>query len=203
MRRKVFDKLASAGGAVAVVVLVVAGSLLMVGYGFANNYVHTQLSEQQITFPTAAALAHPNGTEITRSMTPSVSQYAGQQLLTGQQAEAYANDFIAVHLSEIGGGKTYAQMSQAAMVLPKGSTAYTAAEAKVQEVFQGTTLRGLLLEAYGFSLIAEIAFWCGIAAFGVAGLLAVLVALGMVHARRTDEDEEMLTGHNHEGLAAA
>ena len=129
MRRKVFDKLASAGGAVAVVVLVVAGSLLMVGYSFANNYVHTQLFEQQITFPTAAALAHPNETEITRSMTPSVSQYAGQQLLTGQQAEAYANDFIAVHLSEIGGGKTYAQMSQAAMVLPKGSTAYTAAEA--------------------------------------------------------------------------
>jgi hypothetical protein len=203
MRRKVFDKLASAGGAVVVVVLVVAGSLLMVGYGFANNYVHTQLSEQQITFPTAAAFAHPNGTEITRSMTPSVSQYAGQQLLTGQQAEAYANDFIAVHLSEIGGGKTYAQMSQAAMVLPKGSTAYTAAEAKVQEVFQGTTLRGLLLEAYGFSLIAEIAFWCGIAAFGVAGLLAILVALGMVHARRTDEDEDMLTRHNHEGLVTA
>jgi hypothetical protein len=132
-----------------------------------------------------------------------VSQYAGQQLLTGQQAETYANDFIAVHLNEIGGGKTYAQMSQATMALPKGSTAYTAAEAKVQEVFQGTTLRGLLLEAYGFSLIAEIAFWCGVAVFGVAGLLAVLVALGMVHARRTNEDEEMLARHNHEVLATA
>ncbi len=192
MRRKVFDKLASVGGAIAVVALVIAGSLLMVGYAFANNYVHTQLAEQQITFPPATAFAHPDGTEITTSMTPSVSQYAGQQLLTGQQAEVYANDFIAVHLKNIGGGKTYAQLSSAAMALPKGSPAYNAAEAKVQSVFQGTTLRGLLLEAYGFSLIATIAFWCGIAAFALAAVLAVLVALGWAHARRTNEDEEML-----------
>ena len=42
---------------------------------------------------------HPKaGTEITPSMIPSVSQYAGQQLLTGQQAKVWANDFMAVHL---------------------------------------------------------------------------------------------------------
>ena len=83
MRRKVFDKLASVGGVVVVIVLAVAGALLMVGYSFANNYVHTQLAEQQITFPSAAAFAHPDGQEITKSMIPTVSQYAGQQLLTG------------------------------------------------------------------------------------------------------------------------
>jgi hypothetical protein len=206
MRRKVFDMLASAGGVVVVIVLAVAGSLLMVGYSFANNYVHTQLTEQQITFPPAAAFAHAKpGTEITPSMIPSVSQYAGQQLATGPQAQAYANDFIAVHLQEIGGGKTYAQLSSAAMALPKGSAAYNAAEAKVQTVFQGTTLRGLLLEAYGFSLIATIAFWCGIAAFCLAGVMAVLVALGFTHARRTDEKEEILPTHRSttETLASA
>jgi hypothetical protein len=195
MRRKVFDKLASVGGIVVVLVLAVAGSLLLVGYNFANNYVQTQLAEQQITFPSAAAFAHPDGQEITKSMIPSVSQYAGQQLLTGQQAEVYANDFIAVHLHNIGGGKTYAQLSAEAMALPKGSAAYTAAEAKAQTVFQGTTLRGLLLEAYGFSLIAEIAFWCAIAAFALAAVMAVLVALGFAHARRVDETEELLPRH--------
>ena len=196
MRRKVFDMLASVGGVVVVIVLVVAGSLLMVGYKFADNYVHTQLAQQQITFPSAAAFAHPKaGGEITPSMIPSVSQYAGQQLLTGQQAEVYANDFIAVHLQEIGGGKTYAQLSAAAMQLPKGSAAYNAAEGKVQTVFQGTTLRGLLLEAYGFSLIATIAFWCGIAAFSLAGILAVLVLLGFAHARRVNDEEELLVHH--------
>ena len=196
MRRKVFDKLASVGGAVVVVVLAVAGTMLFVGYNFANNYVHNQLAQQNITFPAAAAFAHPKaGTEITPSMIPSVSQYAGQQLLTGQQAQTYANDFIAVHLNQIGGGKTYSQLSSEAMALPKGSPAYTAAEAKVQTVFQGTTLRGLLLEAYGFSLIATIAFWCAIAAWSLAGLLAVLVAIGFWHAKRTDENEELLPQH--------
>jgi len=196
MRRKVFDKLASVGGAVVVVILAVAGTMLFVGYNFANNYVHNQLAQQNITFPAAAAFAHPKaGTEITPSMIPSVSQYAGQQLLTGQQAQVYANDFIAVHLNQIGGGKTYSQLSSEAMALPKGSPAYTAAEAKVQTVFQGTTLRGLLLEAYGFSLIATIAFWCAIAAWSLAGLLAVLVAIGFWHAKRTDESEELLPQH--------
>jgi hypothetical protein len=196
MRRKVFDMLASVGGVVVVIVLVVAGSLLLVGYNFANNYVHTQLAQQRITFPSAVAFAHPKaGSEITPSMIPSVSQYAGQQLLTGPQAEVYANDFIAVHLQEIGGGKTYAQLSAAAMNLPKGSAAYNAAEGKVQTVFQGTTLRGLLLEAYGFSLIATIALWCAIAAFCLAGVMAVLVGLGFAHARRTGENEELLPSH--------
>ena len=196
MRRKVFDKLASVGGAVVVVILAVAGTMLFVGYNFANNYVHNQLAQQNITFPAAAAFAHPKaGTEITPSMIPSVSQYAGQQLLTGQQAQTYANDFIAVHLNQIGGGKSYSQLSSEAMALPKGSPAYTAAEAKVQSVFQGTTLRGLLLEAYGFSLMATIAFWCAIVAFSLAGLLAVLVAIGFWHAKRTDENEELLPQH--------
>jgi len=194
MRRKVFDVLASAGGALIVVVLVVAGSLMLWGYSFANSNVHSQLAEQQIAFPAAAAFAHPvAGTEITPSMVGTVSKYAGEQLTTGAQAQVYANDFIAVHLQEIGGGKTYAQLSAAAMALPKGSAAYTAAEAKVQTVFQGTTLRGLLLEAYGFSVFAEIALWGAIAAFALAGLMALLVLFGIVHARMTDDAKELLT----------
>ena len=60
MRRKVFDMLASVGGVVIVIVLVVAGGLLMIGYNFANNYVHTQLAQQQITFPSAAARPTPS-----------------------------------------------------------------------------------------------------------------------------------------------
>jgi hypothetical protein len=194
MRRKVFDILATAGGALIVVVLAVAGSLMLVGYSFANSNVHSQLAEQQITFPAAAAFAHPvAGTEITPSMVGTVSKYAGEPLTTGAQAEVYANDFIAVHLNEIGGGLTYAQLSAKAMALPKGSPAYTAAEATVQTVFQGTTLRGLLLEAYGFSVFAEIALWGAIAAFALAGLMALLVLFGISHARKTDDAREMLT----------
>jgi hypothetical protein len=193
MQRKLFDVLVSGVGALMVVALVVAGALLMVGYSFANNNVHNQLAQQQIVFPAAAAFAHPvAGSEITPSMVGTVSTFAGQELTTGQQAEVYANDFIAVHLQEIGGGKTYSQLSSAAMALPKGSAAYTAAEAKVQTVFQGTTLRGLLLEAYGFSVFAAIALWAAIASFVLAALMAVLVVLGFLHARKTEDTEELL-----------
>jgi hypothetical protein len=192
MQRKIFDVLASAGGLVMVVVLVVAGGLLMWGYSFANSNVHNQLAEQQITFPAKAAFAHPvAGSEITPSMVGTVSQYAGQPLVTGAQAEVYANDFIAVHLKEIGGGLTYAQLSAKAMALPKGSAAYTAAEGTVQTVFQGTTLRGLLLEAYAFAEFGLIALWAAIAAFVLAGIMALLVAFGFWHARRTPADAEL------------
>src|SRR5271165_4170314 len=106
MQRKLFDLLVSIGGAIMVVVLLVAGGLLLWGASFANSNVHNQLAEQQITFPSAAAFSHPQaGTEITPSMIPTVSQYAGQQLVTGAQAAAYANDFIAVHLSEVANGQ--------------------------------------------------------------------------------------------------
>jgi len=193
MRRKVFDKLASVGGAVVVVILAVAGTMLLVGYNFANNYVHNQLAEQNITFPSAAAFAHPKaGSEITPSMIPSVSQYAGQQLLTGQQAQVYANDFIGVHLNQIGGGKTYSQLSSEAMALPKGSPAYTAAEAKVQTVFQGTTLRGLLLNAYAFWQIGQIALYAAIAAFAGGVIFLVLSGFGFWHLRRTPAEAELL-----------
>src|SRR6201996_9177734 len=112
MSRKVFDKLTSAGGIVAVVVLLVAGGLLTWGHSFARSNVHSQLSQQQIYFPPKAAFAHAKaGTEITPSMIPSVSQYAGQQLVTGAQARVYANDFIAVHLSEMPYHGIYSKIS--------------------------------------------------------------------------------------------
>ena len=80
MQRKVFDVLASTAGILMVLMLVIAGVLLMWGYSFANSNVHNQLAEQQITFPSKAAFAHPvAGSEITPSMIPSVSQYAGQE----------------------------------------------------------------------------------------------------------------------------
>jgi len=192
MQRKVFDVLASSAGILMVVVLLIAGVLLMWGYSFANSNVHNQLAEQQITFPAQSAFAHPvAGSEITPSMVGTVSQYAGQQLVTAQQAEVYANDFIAVHLKEIGGGLTYAQLSAKAQALPKGSPAYVTAEATAQTVFQGTTLRGLLLEAYAFGTLATIALIAAISSFVLAGLMAILVLFGLVHARKVSETAEL------------
>ncbi|HML01433.1 MAG TPA: hypothetical protein VK428_14705 [Acidimicrobiales bacterium] len=199
MRRKTLDMLATAGGGMLTIVLIVAGSLGLWAYNWSNTNVHNQLAEQKITFPPAAAFKNAKvGTEITPSMIPSVSQYAGQQLLTGSQAEVYADDFIAVHLQEIGGGLTYSQLSAKAMALPKGTPAYTAAEAQVQTVFQGTTLRGLLLEAYGFSKFGQIALVGAIVAFVLAGIMLVLTLFGVWHFSRTPQDVEFPKSLHHE-----
>jgi len=187
MRRKTFDMILTAGGAVLVVVLLAAGGLGLWGHSFANSNVHNQLAQQQITFPPAAAFAHAKvGTEITPSMIPTVSQYAGQELTTGPQAEAYADHFIAVHLQEIGGGKTYAQLSAASLADPTN----TKLAGQVATVFKGTTLRGLLLEAYAFWTFGQIALVAAIVSFILAGIMLVLTLFGVLHLRRVPEDQE-------------
>ena len=122
MRRTTFDKLLGWIGAGLGVALLAVGGLLLWGSAYVHNTVQGQLAAQQITFPPASAFAHPKaGTEITPSMIPSVSQYAGQQLLTGQQAEAYADHFIAVHIADMAGGKTYSQLSAASIAQDRKS----------------------------------------------------------------------------------
>jgi hypothetical protein len=189
MSRKVFDVLTSAAGLVAVVVLLVAGGLLTWGHSFVNSNVHDQLAQQQISFPSAAAFAHAkSGTEITPSMIPSVSQYAGQQLTTGAQAQAYANSFIAVHLSEMPYGGVYSKISAAAIANPKNTSLATLK----QTSFTGTTLRGLLLEAYAFSKIGAIMLIGAIVSFLAAAILALLATLGLAHARRTAPERSII-----------
>lgn len=188
MSRKVFDKLASTAGVVGVVVLLVAGGLLTWGYSFANSNVHDQLAMQQVYFPAKAAFAHPKaGSEITPSMIPAVSQYAGQEVLTGPQAKTYANDFIAVHLSEMPYGGVYSKVSTAARAHPTDQ----ALAGEEATVFQGTTLRGMLLEAYAFWTIGQVMFWAAIASFALALITAGLVGLGIWHARKTEPDTQL------------
>jgi hypothetical protein len=189
MSRKVFDILASTGGVVVVVVLVIAGGLLTWGHSFVNSNVHNQLAQQQIYFPPKAAFEHPKaGTEITPSMIPSVSKYAGQQLLTGEQAKTWADNFMSVHLSEMPYGGVYSKVSAASLKDPKNAQLQTLTET----VFRGTTLRGLLLEAYAFSVVGTIMLWGAIASFIAAALMSVLVGLGIWHARRTPEEARVL-----------
>jgi hypothetical protein len=183
MRRKVFDTLASAAGLLLVAMLLVAGGLAVWGYSFAHSSVKTQLAQQQIVFPVkgSPALASPK-------IGPYLNQYSGEQLTTGAQAKAYADHFIAVHLSEMPYGGVYSKVSAAHQTDPTNA----AVTAEEQTVFQGTTLRGLLLEAYAFSVFATLALWAAIAAFVGALIMAGLVILGFWHARRVNDDVEIL-----------
>jgi uncharacterized membrane protein len=57
-------------------------------------------------------------------------------------------------------------------------------------VFQGTTLRGLLLEAYAFGTFGQIALFASIACFAMAGLMLVLMLFGLLHFRRAPADAQ-------------
>jgi len=182
MRRRTFDIILSSVGAVVTIVLLVAGGLLMWGYTFANNNVHDQLSAQQIYFPAAGsdALKSPE-------IGPFLNQYAGQKLTTGAQAEAYADHFIAVHLKEIAGGKTYSQVSAQANADPSN----TQLQAQANTLFKGETLRGMLLNAYAFWKVGQIALFAAIAAFAGALVMLVLTLLGYAHLRKVPADREV------------
>ncbi|HXL91807.1 MAG TPA: hypothetical protein VN969_22910 [Streptosporangiaceae bacterium] len=163
-------------------ILLAAGGMLLWGSAYVHNTVQGQLASQQIFFPPKAAFAHPvAGTEITPSMIPLVSQYAGEQMLTGQQAEAYADHFIAVHIAEIGGGKTYSQLSTLSIAQPNN----TKLAGEVATVFKGETLRSMLLNAYGWWKVSQITYIASIAALSLGGLALIGGVFGLAASRKT------------------
>ena len=171
LNRRLIDKVLVLFGVVATVVLLVMGGLAWWTYSFVSNNVKNELSSQKIYFPPkgSPALASP-------LIGPYLNQYAGQQLLTGPQAKAYADHFIAVHLSEIAGGKTYAEISTESQADPTNATL----KAQAQTLFQGETLRGLLLgDAYAFSTVASIAKIVAYALFAGGVAMFILVLLGL------------------------
>jgi hypothetical protein len=190
MRRKTFDALVSAGGLVLVAVLLVAGVLLLWGHSYANGQVSSQLSAQKIVFPTKS---NPEFKALPASDQAAMGVYAGQPMTTGAQAKAYADHFIAVHLTEMGKGQTYSQLSAESLAQPKN----TALAGLVQTVFRGTTLRSMLLEAYGFWQMGQIALLAAIASFAGAGLLLILSIAGLVHERRVPAETEVLAKTMH------
>jgi len=153
------------------VLVLQAGLVLILGFvagfafwaaGFTHNSVTTQLAAQNITFPAA------NSAEITSL--PAVDaaamrQYAGDVMTTGPQAEVWADNFIKVHLSEM---PTYDAASGLARANPT-STVDAQTEATV---FQGTTLRSMLLNAYGW--------WTFGTYVGVAGIGLVIAAFAVL-----------------------
>jgi hypothetical protein len=180
MNRRTIDLLLSWTGLVVAVVLLVAGGLLLYGGSFVHNQVTDQLASQKIFFPPA------NSDAVKGPQFAEMRQYGGQQLTTGPQAQTYANHFIAVHLNEVAGGQTYSQVSSKALANPND----TALQDQVQTLFRGTTLRGLLLNAYAFWTVGTIAQTAAVVTL-VGGLaLVVLAVFGFLHARRYREAAE-------------
>ncbi|HEX8728313.1 MAG TPA: hypothetical protein VF739_06815 [Ktedonobacterales bacterium] len=159
---------------VAILVLALGSGAAFYANSFTQAQIHDQLAPQQIFFPADAKSGLPSN----------LSQYAGQQVLNGDQAHAYAEKFIGLHLQEIGQGHPYSYWSGQARAATDPAVA-AKDQGIADTIFKGETLRSMLNQAWTFSVFGQIAFYAGIG-MAAAGLIA-LAALGF-------EVFEMATG---------
>lgn len=189
MDRGLIDRLISWAGAVVALTLVALGAAAIFGGSFALDNVRDRLEPQNISFGPAA--------EMTPEEKAEVGGFAGQKVDTGTEAEAYSR-YIGLHVQEIGGGQSYAELGgplfalEAQIEEAQAAGEDTAAmeeelaglQGQRETVFKGETLRAILLNAYGWWTVGQITFYAGIGMVIVGLILTVLVALGFRHARK-------------------
>jgi hypothetical protein len=165
--RKLFTLTTVASGAA--IGMIIVGALAIVAGAYTRDVVHDQLEPQNIYFP-------EKGDELP----PELNGYAGQKVDTGAEAKAYADDFIGAHLEGIGGGKSYSEVSAEFMKDPNNKEL----AAQRQTMFMGETLRGLLLNAWGWGLIATIATIAGVVLILLGSVLLAIPLLAAREAKR-------------------
>jgi hypothetical protein len=190
MRRKTFDQIITFVGFGLSALLLVAAGLLNWGATFATSAVGDQLAAQKITMPGS------NGDPAaSKEVIDFFAANADKIMTTGKQAQMYADHYIQFHLNAM---PTYAEASNANRVASGLAAADpTNAElradaakksAVVETVFKGQALRGMLLNAYAFWQLGQIASISAIAALAGALLMLLLSIAGLIHIRRTSED---------------
>jgi hypothetical protein len=194
MKRRTIDKIVSLIGLGLSAFLFTAAALLNWGYSFADQNVREQLAAQKIMIPEADSDSFK---ALKAEDQEAILPFAGMQLTTGKQAMAYAQHYIGAHVNNIAGGKTYSEVSGAALGASAASKADPAnTELAInaatlmgqrQTLFMGETLKGLLGNAYAFWQMGQIAMYASWASFAAGVVMLILSALGFAHLRRTPE----------------
>ena len=250
MKRRTLDIVFSAGGIIFSILLMVVGLILTDQQDFAKSYVKSQLGEQQITFPEAEALAENTDEKLneellelfkgdqakvdefltSKNLTSEASseclnEYAGQQMLTGKQAECYAESYIKLHAAEssIVDGVSYSYATIGGIVREARDAVTAAKEAgapqeeidelqskadglqrlRVDTLLRADTLRGLLLTSYGFSVFGERAGQAAWVSFAAALVLFLLSIAGFIHAFTSKKADDVILVAEHHSPDAA
>jgi len=147
------------------------------GNSFVHGMVRDELVAQRISFPAAGSPS------FSAAEYPTLQQYAGQVVDNGAKAQAYANDYIGHHLQGIAGGRTYSQVSAAFLA---GGGKDAALGAQRQSLFMGETLRGLLLNAYGWWQVGQYALYAaiGLTVAAIAVFLALMFEVVLLWRRQ-------------------
>lgn len=175
MNRSTIDRLISTSAVIVALVLIGGGAAAVYGGNFGLENVRDRLEPQKIEFPEASKMTPEEKVE--------VGDFAGQKVDTGTEAEAFSR-YIGLHLAEVNEGKTYSETSAAARTEGLDPQAQAALRQKVDSLFRGETLRAILLNAYGWWTVAQIALYTGYAMVVAGVVLAILAVLGFRHARK-------------------
>jgi hypothetical protein len=161
--------------------LIAAGPVMIYEGVHGRHQVTSQLSEQLISFPAKGSAGLP----------AAEAGYAGQQVTTGPLAKAYA-DMIETHIKENTGGKTFSQISSAAMAAPTD----TKLAAEKQTAFMGESLRGSLMGAYQAWEVTYLVIGLGVAFLGIGAATLAVTGLTEVSRRRVHVPDNLaaLTG---------
>jgi hypothetical protein len=148
-----------------VIVLGFGAGISFWGSSFTNEQIKSQLEPQKIFFPTdVSTMPEPEKS--------AVAPYAGQQVVSGEQAHIFAQSYLGLHLRELADGKVYSELSTEARA-EKDPALKAQKDALVQTAFRGETLRSMLNQAWAFSIFGTVALY---ASYGL--MLATLVVAG-------------------------
>ena len=190
MKRITFDKIVTFVGFGLGVFLLISAGLLNWGANFATGTVKDQLEAQQITMPAE------NGDPKADAATVAFFKENGTLIMSnGKQAQMYADHYIAFHMAGMPPYAAASGISRAAagaLAADPTNLELQAAAAKasstVETVFKGETLRGMLLNAYAFGTLGDIAAIAAKVSLGGALFMFFFVVLGLLHIRRTSSD---------------
>ena len=183
-----------------VIILAAAAGFAFYEGNFVTGYVKDQLTAQQVYFPPADQIK-AGGSLDPAEFPAEIRDQAGNQVVNGDQARIYANDFLGKHLQSVAGGSTYASIgtkitaaNAALAAASKTDPNYTTLQANVATLngqkttlFTGEMLRATLLNSWGWWTLGVYATYAGIglliAALGVFGALVFEL---FVAARKTE-----------------
>ena len=190
MNRKSFDKIASVIGLLLAGFLIVIGGILQYGGNFATDQVAAQLEPQAIVIP-----AENGDPKVTDDVKKFFADNGEKVMTTGKQAQMYADHYIGFHMSEMptyaaasGANRAAAGALAADPTNPELQAAARQASGTVETVFKGETLRGMLLNAYAFGTLGQIAMVASYVSFAGGLIFLILALLGFAHLRRADTD---------------
>ena len=162
-----------------VAVLAAGAGLAFWGSNFTNEQIRSQLEPQKIFFPTdISTVPEPEKSAL--------APYVGQQVVNGEQAHVFAQNYLGLHLRELADGKVYSELSTEART-EKDPALKAQKDGLVQTAFRGETLRSMLNQAWAFSIFGMVGMYAGIGLAVVTLIVLGALVFELFFARKPED----------------